>query len=88
MIDVFDLKGSVTLSPYKIIETNSTFERFDKLYESKVVCTRLRRLFKIILDKSGSAARNVPCTFHLTLLHTGRVAVMHVRTRVEFYSVG
>ena len=42
MIAVFD-SMDVT-SSYKIIETNSSLERFDKLHESRVACTRMRRL--------------------------------------------
>ena len=44
MIALFDLRGNLS-SPYKIIETKSSLERFDKPHESKVACTWLRRLF-------------------------------------------
>ena len=44
MIPLFDPKVNLS-SPYKIIETNSSLERFDKPYEGKVACTLLRRLF-------------------------------------------
>ena len=38
MIFLSDSKGKLS-SPYKIIETNSSMERFDKPYERKVACT-------------------------------------------------
>ena len=44
MIALFDLVGNLS-SPYKIIETNSSLERFNKPYESKIACMPLRRLF-------------------------------------------
>ena len=44
MIALSDLRGNLS-SPYKIIETKSSLERFDKPHESKVACTWLRRLF-------------------------------------------
>ena len=40
MITLFDSIGNLS-SPYKIIETNSSLERFNKLHESKIACTRL-----------------------------------------------
>ena len=38
MIALFDSIGNLS-SPYKIIETNSSLERFNKPYERKIACT-------------------------------------------------
>ena len=47
MIALFDSIGNLS-SSYKIIETNSSLERFNKPYERKIACTQLRRLFLCI----------------------------------------
>ena len=61
MIVLFDLIGNLPL-PYKIIETNSSLERFDKPYEGKVPCTQSLLVRGFSVDgKSGNVARNVPC---------------------------
>ena len=46
-VALFDSIGNLS-SSYKIIETNSSLERFNKPYESKIACTQLRRLFLCI----------------------------------------